>query len=35
VTTTEPLERVLQRFLEERPARAVVRQRRSPGRSAA
>ena len=35
VTTAEPLERVLQRFLEERPARAVVRQRRSPGRSAA
>ena len=35
VTTTEPLERVLQRFLEERPARAVVRQRRSNTRSAA
>jgi thiamine pyrophosphate-dependent acetolactate synthase large subunit-like protein len=35
VTTTEPLERVLRRFLEERPARAVVRQRRSNGRSAA
>ena len=35
VTTAEPLERVLKRFLEERPARAVVRQRRSNGRSAA
>jgi uncharacterized protein (DUF58 family) len=35
VTTAEPLERVLRRFLEERPARAVVRQRRSNGRTAA
>ena len=35
VTTADPLERVLQRFLEERPARAVVRQRRSKGRRAA
>ena len=35
VTTTEPMELVLLRFLQQQPARAVVRQRRSTGRTAA
>ena len=35
VSTTEPLEMVLLKFLQEQPARAVARQRRSPGRNAA
>ena len=35
VSTTEPMELVLLKFLQEQPARAVTRQRRSPGRSAA
>jgi uncharacterized protein (DUF58 family) len=35
VTTTEPMELVLLRFLQQQPARAVVRQRRSNGRTAA
>ena len=34
-STAEPLELVLMRFLQAQPARAVVRQRRSAGRSAA
>ena len=32
---TEPMELVLLRFLQQQPARAVVRQRRSTGRTAA